>query len=359
MTPSNACLAPAPVSAVGRRLLALAMLAAMVASAAAPAAAQGDAAAPSGDPAAPPAGTSVGPAPTWSNVLYAETSPSQVLDLWIPETGEAPYPLVVFVHGGAFMMGDKSMDIAHIADVLEAGYAAAGVNYRLSGEALFPAAAQDVKAAVRFLRTHADEYGLDPGSFAAWGASAGGNLVSLIGTTGDQQTILDDPSLGNPDVSSAVEAVVAWFPPVDFLQMAGQFQSAYPAVCEGEPPSADAAESPESKYLGAPVQEVPDLAAAANPVTYIETAAELPVFIDRGRRLRLPRPAPAVDPAPRGAPGCWRGCQPGPRRGRRPRGSTDRGGCDRRRPGSAGGGLRALTALVARPPGCHAGMERP
>jgi acetyl esterase/lipase len=100
----------------------------------------------------------------------------------------------------------------------------------------------------------------------------------MIGTTGDQQTDLDDPSLGHPDVSSAVQAVVAWFPPVDFLQMAAQFEEAYPEACEGTPPSADAPESPESKYLGAPVQEVPDLAAAANPITYIESATELPVF---------------------------------------------------------------------------------
>jgi acetyl esterase/lipase len=211
-------------------------------------------------------------------VLYAQTSPSQALDIWIPETGEAPYPLVVFVHGGAFMMGDKSMDIAHVADVLEAGYAAAGVNYRLSGEALFPAAVQDVKAAVRFLRANAGEYGLDPEAFAAWGASAGGNLVSMIGTTGDQQTELDDATLGNADVSSAVKAVVAWFPPVDFLQMSAQFEEAYPVACAGTPPSADSPESPESMYLGAPVQEVPDLAAAANPITYIESASELPVF---------------------------------------------------------------------------------
>ena len=162
MTPSTPPLGRAHVRAAVRPLLGLAMAAGLAVAAAAPAAAQGDAAGPSGDPGAPPAGTSVGPAPTWSNVLYAETSPSQVLDLWIPETGEAPYPLVVFVHGGAFMMGDKAMDIAHIADVLDAGYAAAGVNYRLSGEALFPAAVQDVKAAVRFLRANADEYGLDP-----------------------------------------------------------------------------------------------------------------------------------------------------------------------------------------------------
>ena len=303
MTPSTPSHGRAHVGATARSLLGLALTAGMAVAAAAPAAAQGDAAAPSGDPGAPPAGTSVGPAPTWSNVLYAETSPSQVLDLWIPETGEAPYPLVIFVHGGAFMMGDKSMDIAHIADVLDAGYAAAGVNYRLSGEALFPAAVQDVKAAVRFLRANADEYGLDPESFAAWGASAGGNLVSMIGTTGDQQTILDDPSLGNPDVSSAVKAVVAWFPPVDFLQMAGQFQAAYPAACEGEPPSADSPGVARVEVPGGACPGGPRAGRRCQPHHLHRECHPAAGLHHRGRRLRLPGPTPAVDAPPRGAPG--------------------------------------------------------
>ena len=145
-----------------------------------------------------------------------------------------PVPLVIFVHGGAFVGGDKSMEDPYVAPILAAGYAAASLNYRLSGEARFPAGVQDVKAAVRFLRANAPRYGLDPDRFAAWGESAGGNLVAMIGTTGDQATMLDDPSLGNAGVSSAVQAVVDLYGPTDFLQMDAQFASTTPAACNGE-----------------------------------------------------------------------------------------------------------------------------
>ena len=129
---------------------------------------------------------------TYSNVAYASKSASQILDLWTPEGADEPVPLVIFVHGGGFVGGDKSMEDAYVAPVIDAGYAAASLDYRLSGEAPFPAAVQDVKAAVRFLRANAVRYGLDPGRFAAWGESAGGYLVAMIGTTGDQATVADD-----------------------------------------------------------------------------------------------------------------------------------------------------------------------
>lgn len=111
------------------------------------------------------------PAAAYSNVAYASTSPSQVLDIWMPEGATGTVPLVIFVHAGGFRGGDKSMDLesGNVASVLAAGYAAASLNYRLSGEARFPAAVQDVKAAVRFLRANASQYGLDPDRFAAWG----------------------------------------------------------------------------------------------------------------------------------------------------------------------------------------------
>ena len=233
-------------------------------------------------PAPPSAGQAGSPAVVaYSSVPYASRSSSQALDIWVPDGTPGPVPLVIFVHGGAFVAGDKSMDveIGNVASVLAAGYAAASVNYRLSGEARFPAAAQDVKAAVRFLRANASHYGLDPDRFAAWGESAGGHLVALIGTTGDQETVLDDPSLGNAGVSSAVQAVVDFFGPTDFLQMDGQFASAAPAACHGAVLAHDAADSPESAYLGAAIQTVPDAAAAANPITYIATAKTLPVFL--------------------------------------------------------------------------------
>ena len=234
---------------------------------------------PSGGRPGSPGGAAAGPAATYSNVAYASTSSSQVLDIWMPDGATAPVPLVIFVHGGAFMGGDKSMEGGNVASVLAAGYAAASLNYRLSGEALFPAAVQDVKAAVRFLRANAAQYGLDPDRFAAWGESAGGNLVAMIGTTGDQATVLDDPSLGNAGVSSAVQAVVDLYGPTDFLQMDAQFASAPPAACNGQVQAHDPADSPESAYLGAAIQTVPDQAAAANPITYIATAKTLPVFL--------------------------------------------------------------------------------
>jgi acetyl esterase/lipase len=233
-------------------------------------------------PAAPSGGRPGSPpAAAYSNVAYASTSSSQVLDIWMPDGATGPVPLVIFVHGGAFAVGDKSMDVesGNVASVLAAGYAAASLNYRLSGEARFPAAVQDVKAAVRFLRANASQYGLDPDRFAAWGASAGGHLVAMIGTTGDQKTVLDDPSLGNVGVSSAVQAVVDFSGPTDFLQMDAQFGSAPPAACKGQVRAYDSADSPVSLFLGAAIQTIPDQAAAANPITYIATAKTLPVFL--------------------------------------------------------------------------------
>ncbi len=220
-----------------------------------------------------------GSAATYANVAYASTSSAQVLDIWMPDGATRPVPLVVFVHPGAFMGGDKAMEGENVASVLAAGYAAASLNYRLSGSAPFPAAAQDVKAAVRFLRANSAKYGLDPDRIAAWGESAGGNLVAMIGTTGDQRTLLDDSSLGNAGVSSAVQAVVDFYGPTDFLQMDAQFAAAPPAACNGQVPAYDPADSPVSAYLGAPIQTVPDQAAAANPITYIATAKTLPAFL--------------------------------------------------------------------------------
>jgi len=216
------------------------------------------------------------PTPTESDIAYADTSSAQTLDLWLPEGTDEPVPLVVWIHGGAFKLGDKSMVGGTVQPLLDAGYAVASLNYRLSGEAVFPAGPQDVKAAVRFLRANADEYGLNPDQFAAWGGSAGGNLAALLGTTGDQDTVLDDPALGNADTSSAMQAVVDWFGPTDFLQMDTQAASGE-GGCTA-PEQHDPASSPESEYLGAPIQTVPDDADAANPITYIATADELPPF---------------------------------------------------------------------------------
>jgi acetyl esterase/lipase len=198
-----------------------------------------------------------------------------VLDLWLPADAAGPVPLVVNIHGGAFKSGDKSMETGNVQALLDEGYAVASVNYRLSGEATFPAAAQDVKAAVRYLRANATSLGLDPDRFAAWGGSAGGNLAAILGVTGDRTTELDDPALGNPDVSSQVQAVVDWFGPTDFLAMDSQLPSSQCA----SPDTHDPASSPESAYVGAAIQTVPDRSNAASPMSYVDTATSLPVFV--------------------------------------------------------------------------------
>jgi acetyl esterase/lipase len=221
-------------------------------------------------------GGGTAPAATHAAVTYATLSAAQTLDIWLPEAATAPMPLVVYVHGGAFKVGDSAMAGSKVQPLLDAGFAVASVNYRLSGEALFPAAIQDVKAAIRYLRANAATYGYDPDRIAAWGESAGGNLVALLGTTSGQDTPLDDPALGNADVSSDVQAVVDWFGPTDFGLMDTQAAEAGNKCTS--PEQHDPASSPESAYIGAEVQTALDVVAQANPITYVSTATSLPPF---------------------------------------------------------------------------------
>ena len=211
-----------------------------------------------------------------TGVPYADLSPSQTLDLYLPADTSTPVPLVILIHGGAFAMGDSGMEAGKAQTLVEQGYAVASLNYRLSGEALFPAGAQDVKAAVRFLRANADTYGIDPDRFAAWGSSAGGWLASMLGVTGDQGTIFDDPSLGNADTSSAVQAVVSWFGPTNFTTM--DEQAAQVTACAGQAQVHDAASSPESAWLGGALPDVPEVTAQTDLASYLDAATNLPPF---------------------------------------------------------------------------------
>jgi len=210
--------------------------------------------------------------PTAKDINYALVSTAETLDLYLPQ-GNGPFPLIVNIHGGGFMMGDKS-DPVGADQLLANGYAVASLNYRLSGVATFPAQIQDVKAAVRWLRAHAQEYHLDPQKFGAWGWSAGGNLAAILGTSCDV-TALEGAELGNAGQSSCVQAVVDWFGPIDFLQMDQQFSG---TSCAQNHNNAD---SPESKLIGAPIQDKPEVAKAANPITYVSPKAP-PFFIQHG-----------------------------------------------------------------------------
>jgi acetyl esterase/lipase len=134
----------------------------------------------------------------------------QKLDVFVPK-GDGPFPLVIWVHGGAWEGGSK--EGGPTAGLLPLGYAVASVNYRLSKHAVFPAQIHDVKSAVRFLRANAKKYNLDPERFGAAGASAGGHLVALLGTSGDVKDLDGDGD--NKEVSSRVKCVLDYFGPTD------------------------------------------------------------------------------------------------------------------------------------------------
>jgi Esterase/lipase len=229
-------------------------------------------------------GGKTGAAQTIKNINYAGTSSaSQTLDLLLPANALLPLPLVVRIHGGGFSSGDKAGEETGTAAnaILAKGYALASVNYRLSGQALFPAGAQDVKAAVRWLRAHAAEYGLDTARFASWGESAGGYMAAMLGVTGDQSTVFDDDSLGNPGVSSAVAAVVDWYGPTDLATMDSQQTAHPPAGCPTSWLQHTPANSPEGLWLGGALNTaaVSTKLTQANLVAYVATAKTLPFFI--------------------------------------------------------------------------------
>ncbi|NTU79995.1 MAG: alpha/beta hydrolase [Chloroflexales bacterium] len=225
------------------------------------------------------AGSSFAATPAFADVAYASASATQKLDVYLPE-GDGPFPVVVNLHAGGFKFGDKGMIPGSIGQaLLDAGYAVVGVNYRLSGEAPFPAAVLDARAAVRFLRANAAKYKLDPNHIAAFGQSAGGNLAAMLGTVAESKSF-DDASLGNTGVASAVQAVVDWFGPTDFGQMDAQ---AAAQGCAASDQTHGAADSFESAYLGAPVATSPKLVAQANPITYID-GAEPPFLVQKGEQ---------------------------------------------------------------------------
>lgn len=217
--------------------------------------------------------TTGGTAQTYTDIAYASASSAQKMDIYVP-AGTGPFPVVVMIHGGAFKSGSKSDEASNCATLVANGYIAVSINYRLSGEAKFPAQIEDCKAAVRYLRANAATYNINADKFASWGGSAGGNLASLLGTSGGVAD-LEGTVGGNTTFSSKVIATVDWFGPINFLKMDEE------ATALGFTLNTNSASSPESALMGAAIQTIPDQVAKANPTTYI-TSDDAAFFIQVG-----------------------------------------------------------------------------
>src|SRR6478752_7829873 len=170
------------------------------------------------------------------------------LDLRTPEAAGAP--VVVFLHGGGWLRGSRKVFTPGISDaqsfdrIVAAGFAIASCEYRLSGEARFPAQLDDVDAAIQWLATHAADYGVDASRPVLWGVSAGATIAALT-------------ALRRRDV----RGVVDWFGPADLFTMAEHDM--------GDPP----AETREARWIGGPAAQHPEIARAASPAHQVHAGA--------------------------------------------------------------------------------------
>lgn len=180
------------------------------------------------------------------------------------QADDALLPVIVYIHGGGWNAGSKEAGFRQMVGFAAGGYFAVSINYRLSGQAKYPAAVHDCKAAIRFIRAHADELGIDQNRIGVWGHSAGAHLAALLGTSGNTSVL--DGKVGDADpaaISSAVQCVVDFSGPVDLR--------------------IDGANGPIAQWFGGPLSQHQDLARQASPLTYID-ADDPPVLIVHGTK---------------------------------------------------------------------------
>lgn len=202
------------------------------------------------------------------------------LDLYMPEKIESPQ-LIVWIHGGGWRAGDKSK--CYVTDLTKHGFAVASISYRLTDKAIFPAQIHDCKAAIRWLRANQSKYGYKADKIGVSGASAGGMLAALIGTSGGVE-FLEGNVGGNLNYSSKVEAVVDFYGPTDFILRS-----------QNQPKRANAVGSICYKLFGGGADKKVELARAASAVTHVSKDDppflvihgdnDKKVFLDQSQRI--------------------------------------------------------------------------
>lgn len=180
------------------------------------------------------------------------------IDLYLPKSLTSPPPMILCIHGGGWSRGNKRQCPAIM--MVKDGYAVASMQYRLTGEAAFPAQIEDCKAAVRWLRANAQKYRFDPDRIGVWGHSSGAHLAALLGTSGDVKSL--EGAGENQQYSSRVQAVCEISGPADLVRM-------HRDVANGASSRAAEAKAAIEALIGGPIAANQEAAIAASPTTYI------------------------------------------------------------------------------------------
>jgi acetyl esterase/lipase len=222
-----------------------------------------------------------------TNIAYTDPVPANtngnLLDLYIPQVpGRRELPLLIWTSGSAWFSDDGKAGAAAVAQEFNPrGYVVAGVSVRSSSQVKFPGQLFDIRAAIRWLRSHAREYRIDPDRIGIMGNSSGGWVSAIAATTSDIRRLDGEPDVRG--ISSAVQASVPFFPPTAFLRMDQQtveqketYDLPFLPVIAHDAPS-----SPESSLIGCPIQTCPEATEAANPITYVN-GREPPIHVFHG-----------------------------------------------------------------------------
>lgn len=191
------------------------------------------------------------------NIAYnKDTLSKHLLDIYLPPNIKGKVPLIVFIHGGGWIVNNKYADFGYmkntVAQIINSGYAIASIDYRFATQAIFPAQIQDCNSAVSYLFENAEKYGFDKERFAIMGFSSGGHLASLQGLSDNNK--MDDFFMNGKSKGFSFKAVVDFYGPSELTSLK----------------SSEDPQAPEAILLGATPVARPDLSKIASPVTYVD-----------------------------------------------------------------------------------------
>jgi acetyl esterase/lipase len=218
----------------------------------------------------------------YENIPYAnDTLKKHLLDIYIPPVKKLTYPLIVWIHGGAWMSNDKYADMGYMTNTIKAfidsGYAVASIDYRYSTTAPFPAQIQDCTQALEFLYQNGPQYNIDIDHIALIGFSAGGHLASLLALSNNNYVKAFYHH--RKKTNFKINLVLDFYGPSDFLTLKGN---------DNKDPK-----NPINLLLGATVADRPDLAKIASPITYVDKH-DPPFLIVQGEKDQSVNPDQSI-----------------------------------------------------------------